>query len=140
MFLPVRPTSQLFYTEKMTMTYRAFKVKVSRLRRSKCNVFTPIFVFSFIDINFKVAHQQVFLFILSFLIWIPFPQTEFYHCLFIRRVCLYPQKLAITSPTSVGRSVDIVRSWTQTMELKVFKLKSYLAVLLPSSTYGWKYI
>jgi hypothetical protein len=32
------------------------------------------------------------------------------------RVTLYPQKLAITSPTSGGRSVDIVRSRTQTME------------------------
>jgi hypothetical protein len=32
------------------------------------------------------------------------------------RVTLYPQKLAITSPTSSGRSVGIVRSWTQTME------------------------
>jgi hypothetical protein len=30
---------------------------------------------------------------------------------------LYPQKLAITSPTSGGRSVGIVRSRTQTMEL-----------------------
>jgi hypothetical protein len=28
----------------------------------------------------------------------------------------YPQKLAITSPTSGGRSVGIVRSRTQTME------------------------
>jgi hypothetical protein len=32
------------------------------------------------------------------------------------RGTLYPQKLAITSPTSGGRSVDIVRSRTQTME------------------------
>jgi hypothetical protein len=29
---------------------------------------------------------------------------------------LYPQKLAITSPTSGGRSVGIVRSRTQAME------------------------
>jgi hypothetical protein len=29
---------------------------------------------------------------------------------------LYPQKLAITSPTSGGRSVGVVRSRTQTME------------------------
>jgi hypothetical protein len=29
---------------------------------------------------------------------------------------LYPHKLAITSPTSGGRSVGMVRSWTQTME------------------------
>jgi hypothetical protein len=32
------------------------------------------------------------------------------------RCTLYPQKLAITSPTSGGRSVDVVRSRTQTME------------------------
>jgi hypothetical protein len=30
---------------------------------------------------------------------------------------LYPQKLALTSPTSGGRSVGIVRSWTKSMEL-----------------------
>jgi hypothetical protein len=30
---------------------------------------------------------------------------------------LYPQKLALTSPTSGGRSVGIVRSWTQATEL-----------------------
>jgi hypothetical protein len=29
---------------------------------------------------------------------------------------LYPQKLALTSPTSCGRSVGIVRSWTQATE------------------------
>jgi hypothetical protein len=29
----------------------------------------------------------------------------------------YPQKLALTSPTSGGRSVGIVRSRTQTMEV-----------------------
>jgi hypothetical protein len=33
-------------------------------------------------------------------------------------VAPYPQKLTITSPTSGGRSVGIVRSRTQTMELK----------------------
>jgi hypothetical protein len=32
------------------------------------------------------------------------------------RGTLYPHKLAITSPTSGGRSVGIVRSRTQTME------------------------
>jgi hypothetical protein len=32
------------------------------------------------------------------------------------RGTLYPRKLAITSPTSGGLSVGIVRSWTQTME------------------------
>jgi hypothetical protein len=36
------------------------------------------------------------------------------------RGTLYPQKLAITSPTSGGRSVGIVRSQTQTMEFVLF--------------------
>jgi hypothetical protein len=36
--------------------------------------------------------------------------------------CLYPQKVALTSPTSGGRSVGIVRSRTQTMEEVLFKL------------------
>jgi hypothetical protein len=38
--------------------------------------------------------------------------------LFLRLISntLYPQKLALTSPTSGGRSVDIVRSRTQTKE------------------------
>jgi hypothetical protein len=35
------------------------------------------------------------------------------------RGTLYPQKLAITSPTSGGRSVGIVRSRTQTMEFSL---------------------
>jgi hypothetical protein len=35
---------------------------------------------------------------------------------------LYPQKLAITPPTSGGRSVGIVRSRTQTMEFVLFCL------------------
>jgi hypothetical protein len=33
---------------------------------------------------------------------------------------LYPQKLALTSPTSGGRSVGIVRSWTEATELITF--------------------
>jgi hypothetical protein len=32
------------------------------------------------------------------------------------RGTLYPQKLAVTSPTSGGHSVGIVRSWTQATE------------------------
>jgi hypothetical protein len=36
------------------------------------------------------------------------------------RGTLYPQKLAITSPTSGGRSVGIDRSRTQTMEFSFF--------------------
>jgi hypothetical protein len=35
---------------------------------------------------------------------------------FGRRDTLYPQKLTVTSPTSGGPSVGIVRSRTQTME------------------------
>jgi hypothetical protein len=33
---------------------------------------------------------------------------------------LYPQKLVLTSPTSGGRSVGIVRSWTQDTEFCFF--------------------
>jgi hypothetical protein len=33
---------------------------------------------------------------------------------------LYPQKLALTSPTSGGRSVGIVHSWTQATEFSFF--------------------
>jgi hypothetical protein len=40
---------------------------------------------------------------------------------------LYPQKLAITSPTSGGRSVGIVLSRTQTMEFSF----SFLVFILP---------
>jgi hypothetical protein len=36
-----------------------------------------------------------------------------------------PQKLALTSPKSGGRSVGMVRSWTQAMEFVVFTLKCY---------------
>jgi hypothetical protein len=32
------------------------------------------------------------------------------------RGALYPQKLALSSPTDGGRSVDIIRSWTRTTE------------------------
>jgi hypothetical protein len=34
------------------------------------------------------------------------------------RETIYPQKLALTSPTSDGRVVGIVRSWTQATELE----------------------
>jgi hypothetical protein len=40
----------------------------------------------------------------------------------------YPQKLALTSPTSGGRSVGIVRSWTEAMEFVFCSLLSYQAV------------
>jgi hypothetical protein len=43
---------------------------------------------------------------------------------------LYPHKLAITSPTSGGRSVGIVRSRTQTMEFSFFRWKNYFSQLL----------
>jgi hypothetical protein len=35
---------------------------------------------------------------------------------------LYPQKMAVSSPTSGGRSVGIVRSWTQTAKFFFFSL------------------
>jgi hypothetical protein len=38
---------------------------------------------------------------------------------------VYPQKLAITSPTSGGRSVGIVRSLTQIMEFFFFYRPTY---------------
>jgi hypothetical protein len=43
-------------------------------------------------------------------------------------VALYPQKLTITPPTSGGRSVGRVRSWTQTME--IFFLAEWTSRLL----------
>jgi hypothetical protein len=39
---------------------------------------------------------------------------------------LYPQKLALTSPTSAGHSVGVVRSWAQATE---FSLVSFTLVL-----------
>jgi hypothetical protein len=39
------------------------------------------------------------------------------------RGTLYPQKLALTSPTSGGRSVGIVHSWTQTTEFSLVFMK-----------------
>jgi hypothetical protein len=41
--------------------------------------------------------------------------TKLYN-FWLPRGTLYPQKLAITSPTSGGRSVGIVRTRAQTME------------------------
>jgi hypothetical protein len=35
------------------------------------------------------------------------------------RGTLYPQKLALTSPTNGGRSVSVVRSWTQATEFSL---------------------
>jgi hypothetical protein len=44
------------------------------------------------------------------------------------RGTLYPQKLATTSPRSGGRSVGIVRSRTQTMELVIYiRIYTYTA-------------
>jgi hypothetical protein len=49
------------------------------------------------------------------------------------RGILYPQKLALTSPTSGGRSVDIVRSRTQTTEFVfVFVLLCRLSKIVES--------
>jgi hypothetical protein len=44
------------------------------------------------------------------------------------RNTLYPQKLALTSPTSGGRSVRIVRSRTQATEF-VLILRSYILII-----------
>jgi hypothetical protein len=46
---------------------------------------------------------------------------------------LYPQKLALTSPTSVGRSVDIVRLRTKATEFSVFSLVNMPMLLEHSS-------
>jgi hypothetical protein len=42
---------------------------------------------------------------------------------------LYPQKLALTSPTNGGRSISLVRSRTQATELISFSLWKQLRVL-----------
>jgi hypothetical protein len=42
---------------------------------------------------------------------------------------LYPQKLALTSPTGGGRSVGIVRSRTKAMEFSFYMLHYYLVIL-----------
>jgi hypothetical protein len=47
------------------------------------------------------------------------------------RDTLYPQKLALTSPTSDGRSVDIVRSWTQVTEFELFDTSKHKNVVSP---------
>jgi hypothetical protein len=47
-------------------------------------------------------------------------RTEFICYAEESRGTLYPQKLAITSPTSGGRSVGIVRSRTQAVEFSFF--------------------
>jgi hypothetical protein len=56
------------------------------------------------------------------------------------RGTLYWQKLAITSPTSCGRSVGIVRSRTQAMEFKFkfFFKHTFLSLRISSSLqYNW---
>jgi len=42
---------------------------------------------------------------------------------------LYPQKLALTSPTGVGRSVGIVRSRTKATELYIYIFVFLTAIL-----------
>jgi hypothetical protein len=44
---------------------------------------------------------------------------------------LYPQKLAIASPTSGGRSVGIVRTRTQTMEFSFFNSGGTVELVFP---------
>jgi hypothetical protein len=46
------------------------------------------------------------------------------------RGTLYPQKLAITSPTIGGRPVGIVRSRTQTMEFSLFFIYIYILIFM----------
>jgi hypothetical protein len=52
------------------------------------------------------------------------------------RGTLYPQKLAITSPTSDGCSVGIVRSRIQAMEFSFSLVASSLCELVPTQL-GW---
>jgi hypothetical protein len=52
------------------------------------------------------------------------------------RGTLYPQKLAITSPTSGGRSVGIVRSRTQTMEFVFVSSVNRLVLVIERSAYS----
>jgi hypothetical protein len=47
------------------------------------------------------------------------------------RGTLYPQKLVITSPTSGGRSVGIVRSRTQTKEFSFMSLQYDVGLVVP---------
>jgi hypothetical protein len=47
---------------------------------------------------------------------------------------LYPQKLALTSQISGGRSVGIVRSWTEATEFSFSLESSLLTSLVPSSS------
>jgi hypothetical protein len=54
-------------------------------------------------------------------------------CVMIRSQIL--PKLAITSPTSGGHSVGVVRSRTQTMELKVYK---YYGIVFPKNYVMWE--
>jgi hypothetical protein len=52
---------------------------------------------------------------------------------------LYPQKLAITSPTSGGRSVGVIRSRTQTMEFVfVFVFVFECDIVLPFQVYPYR--
>jgi len=57
---------------------------------------------------------------------------------------LYPQKLALTSPTGGGRSVGIVRLWTKATEFLVLLLyfvTSYKRILVPVDIrYGKSFI
>jgi hypothetical protein len=49
-----------------------------------------------------------------------------------RRVTLYPQNLALTSPTSGGSSVGTVRSRTQAMEFTFFLMYKLANLILES--------
>jgi hypothetical protein len=58
-----------------------------------------------------------------------------------RRGTIYPQKLALISPTSGGRSVGLVRSWTKATEFLLFSFcKNPLNIWLHLSSVRWRVV
>jgi hypothetical protein len=56
------------------------------------------------------------------------------------RGTLYPQKLALTSPTSGGRSVGVVRSWTQATEFSLV-LETFIELCLSTcDSVGFQFV
>jgi hypothetical protein len=71
-------------------------------------------------------HSIVFLFFLVYFLVVPYQIKEIlhfnytvfsFHNVYVTTTLLNPQKLALTSPTSYGRSAGIVHSRTQATEL-----------------------
>jgi hypothetical protein len=56
------------------------------------------------------------------------------------RDTLYPQKLALTSPTSGGRLVGIVRSWTQATEFSFRFFLGYRNIFTIFTVCAWSSI